>query len=218
VYASGINASIIIRIVRNARDEHISAIERLNEHTDGDVGFFLVEIHAIKIDESKPAPLFKIITQPNEYVKSIKASQNKELNRSKIGRYEFWSQMNEYINTSNLKLRTRKPNYDHWYNFSLGSSQYHLTVNLLDRENKIRIALWIINDKAIYEKLFANKDKLENMLGELEWDKKEEAKASQIADYINGFSFDITDNRQELFKLITKKIMEFQKAFKPFLS
>lgn len=39
-YASGYDAEIIIWIVENAREEHIRAIDWLNEHTDEDINFF----------------------------------------------------------------------------------------------------------------------------------------------------------------------------------
>lgn len=218
VYASGVDASVIIWIVKNARPEHISAVEWLNEHTDGDIGFFLVEIHAIKIGDSDPAPQFKVVTQPNEYVKSVKISGDKELSRSQIGRYEFWSQMNAYMEESGIKLSIRKPSYEHWYDFRLGSSKYNLTVNLLDNENKIRIALWIGNNKEIFDNLFKNKDTIESAYGaKLEWDRKELRAASWVADYINGFSFDNQSNWRELQERIITKVLNFQKTFKPFL-
>ncbi|WP_199753650.1 hypothetical protein [Brachyspira aalborgi] len=40
-YASGKLANIIIWIVKEAREEHIAAIEWLNNHTDKEIGFFL---------------------------------------------------------------------------------------------------------------------------------------------------------------------------------
>lgn len=43
-YASGKSADVIIWIVRRAREEHIAAIEWLNNHTDDKIGFFLCEI------------------------------------------------------------------------------------------------------------------------------------------------------------------------------
>ena len=72
-YASGLDASVVVWLVASAREEHASAIEWLNKHTDDDVSFFLVEIHAYKIGDSEPAPQFKIIEQPNDFVKSVKA-------------------------------------------------------------------------------------------------------------------------------------------------
>ena len=44
-YASGKNADIIIWLVKKAREEHKSAIEWLNNHTDEKIGFFLCEIN-----------------------------------------------------------------------------------------------------------------------------------------------------------------------------
>lgn len=218
VYASGVNASVIVWIVKDARPEHVSAVEWLNEHTDSEIGFFLVEIHAIRIGDSVPAPQFKIIAQPNEYMKTVKTSGDKELTRSQLGRYEFWTRMNAFMEDNNVKLAVRKPNYDHWYDFKLGSSKYHLTVNLLDWEGKIRIALWISNSKEIFDELYKNKDAIELKYGSaLEWDRKDSQKASWVADYISGFSFDDQSNWVDLQNEVISKIQSFQNALKPFL-
>lgn len=218
VYASGVDASVIVWIVKNARPEHVSAVEWLNDHTDSDIGFFLLEIHAIKIGISEPAPQFKIIAQPNEYMKSVKTGGDKELTRSQLGRYEFWTQMNTYIEESGIRLAKRKPNYDHWYDFKLGSSKYHLTVNLLDGENKIRVALWISNDKKIFDSLYANKEAIESVYGStLEWDRKDLQKASWVADYIPGFSYDDQSNWRELQEQVIAKVLEFNKTLKRYL-
>ena len=70
-YASGLDASVVVWIVSSARQEHASAIEWLNKHTDDDLAFFLIEVHAYKIGNSEPAPQFKIIEQPNDFVKTV---------------------------------------------------------------------------------------------------------------------------------------------------
>ena len=44
-YASGKDANIIVWVVKHAREEHRSAIEWLNLHTDDEIGFFLCEIN-----------------------------------------------------------------------------------------------------------------------------------------------------------------------------
>lgn len=222
VYASGISASIIIWIVKNARLEHISAIEWLNENTDHNIGFFLIEIEAIKIGDSLPAPQFKIKAQPNNFAKSMKGNTNKELTRAKQGRYNFWTKMNEYFEDNKIGLKTRKPSYDHWYDFTIGNSNYHLSINLLDSENKIRI-LWYgyHPEKYHYDKLYEHKPEIDESLsdfGELEWDRKTDgAKASWIATYIPNFSFDNTENWNELFQTIAKRIKRFQEVLKKYL-
>ena len=72
-YASGLDASVVVWIVSSARQEHASAIEWLNKHTDDELSFFLIEVHAYTIGDSDPAPMFKIIEQPNDFAKSVKA-------------------------------------------------------------------------------------------------------------------------------------------------
>jgi hypothetical protein len=80
-YASGLDASVVVWIVSSARQEHASAIEWLNKHTDDDLAFFLIEVHAYKIGNSEPAPQFKIIEQPNDFVKTVKTiAKNSTLN------------------------------------------------------------------------------------------------------------------------------------------
>lgn len=47
------------------REEHKSAIEWLNNHTDNDTNFFLCEIKLYCIDNSDPAVKFEIAESPN---------------------------------------------------------------------------------------------------------------------------------------------------------
>ena len=63
-YASGLAPTVVIWIVKEAREEHRSAIEWLNGKTTEDVSFFLIEIHAYKIGDSLPAPKFDIVEKP----------------------------------------------------------------------------------------------------------------------------------------------------------
>ena len=73
-YAAGKGAEVVIWVVARARDEHRQAIEWLNQHTDSDFGFFLVEIELWSIGDSLPAPRFSVVEQPNEWTKAIKLS------------------------------------------------------------------------------------------------------------------------------------------------
>ena len=74
-YAAGKGAEIIVWVVACARDEHRQAIEWLNQHTDNNFGFFLVEIELWSIGNSLPAPRFSVVEQPNEWTKTIKLSE-----------------------------------------------------------------------------------------------------------------------------------------------
>ena len=71
-YASGKGAEVIVWIVKRARDEHRQAIEWLNQHTDSNIGFFLVEIELWQIDDSLLAPKFNVVEKPNDWAKTMK--------------------------------------------------------------------------------------------------------------------------------------------------
>lgn len=76
-YASGLDAQVVVWIVKNAKEEHRSAIEWLNNNTNSDINFFLIELHAYKIGDSLPAPYFEIIEKPNDFIKNNKVNGNK---------------------------------------------------------------------------------------------------------------------------------------------
>ena len=114
-YASGKDAEIIVWIVARARDEHRQAIEWLNQHTDNNFGFFLIEIQLWKIGDSKAAPRFHIIEQPNEWTKMVKLSA--ELTETERAKLSYWTQYNEIAkcNPEFMQLFSpQKPSKDHW--------------------------------------------------------------------------------------------------------
>lgn len=195
-YASGLDASVVVWLVASAREEHASAIEWLNKHTDDDVSFFLVEIHAYKIGDSEPAPQFKIIEQPNDFVKSVKAiSKNSDISDTEKKRLEFWTQFNEVLEERGKPFNRRKATTDHWYNVAMGSSECSISIDLVNKEHKIRVGVWISDNKNLYDNFYNNKDEIEAKCGfSLTWDRLENKKASLACTYINGLDFDNQDN------------------------
>ncbi len=218
-YASGLDAAVVVWIVQNAREEHASAIEWLNKHTDKEVSFFLIEIHAYTIGNSEPAPLFKIIEQPNDFNKNIKTlSQKGEMNESQSRRLEFWTQFNEILEERGKPFNKRKATTDHWYSVALGSSECHLTIDLVNREHKIRIGLWIDDNKDLYDSLEEKKDEIEAKTNiKFEWDRLDEKKASVICKYIDGLDFDNQSNYKELMNKVIDEIVILKNVFSKYI-
>ena len=218
-YASGLNATVIVWIVEKAREEHSSAIEWLNEHTDENVDFFLIEVHAYQIGDSKPAPFFKIIEQPNNFSKTTKAaSKDISVNKSMAKRLEFWNLFNEVIEHRGNPINKRKASTDHWYTVSIGSSKCAISVDLVNRENRIRVSLWISDDKSLFDLLFDHKNDIESALNlQLEWIRNDNKKASNICTYIHGLDFDNQSNYKELMNQTINIIIKFREVFKQYL-
>lgn len=218
-YASGLEASVVVWIVKDAKDEHASAIQWLNQRTDENASFFLIEIHAYKIGDSKPAPYFKIIEQPNDFARNIKnITKDGELPKRKIKRLEFWEKFNEIIEKRKNPFNIRKPNTQHWYSVAIGSSRCHLSVVLLNKYGFIRIELWIPDDKELYNDLFEQKEQIEREIGyALDWHNPEDKKASSISLNIEGLDFDNSSNYNDLMNKAIDKVIEFKEVFSKYL-
>ena len=218
-YASGLDAAVVVWIVASARDEHASAIEWLNKHTDDEISFFLLEVHAYKIGDSDPAPQFKIIEQPNDFVKIVKAvSKNTDMNESQKNRLEFWTQFNEVVDSKGKPFNKRKATTDHWYNVAIGSSDASISIDLVNKEHKIRVSLWISDNKDIFDALLQRKDEIEEALGfALEWNRLDNKKASYICTYIKGLDFKKQDNYPMLMEQIIDLVLKMRNVFPKFM-
>lgn len=169
-YAAGHDASLAIWIVRDAKEEHAKAIEWLNDHTDDSIGFFLLEIKVLKIDDSLPAPQFKVIVKPNEWAKAIKSDNgSRELTDTKQRQLQFWTDFRQYVSENCKSFLLQMPRAQHWYTFRIGSSIARLSCGINAVKNQISCTLYISNNKQLYDYLYSHKDELETKLGIGEW-------------------------------------------------
>lgn len=217
-YASGLNASVIIWIVESARDEHASAIEWLNKHTDGEISFFLIEVHVYQIGNSAPAPMFKIIQQPNDFVNNIKAiEKSNTMNESMARRAEFWTRFNEILTKKGPLFNKRKVTTDHWYNVSVGSSKCNIQIDLVNKYNFIRINMIVLESKEQYDNFLKHKTEIENSIGyPLTWNDGKGKKQFSIYTSIEGLDFNNKTNYDLLIEECISKVVEFKKAFEKF--
>ena len=219
-YASGLDAAVVVWIVSSARDEHASAIEWLNKHTDDEISFFLLEVHAYKIGNSDPAPQFKIIEQPNDFVKTVKTvTQNATLNEARKYYLEFWSQFNDILEQRGRPFNKRKASTDHWYNIAIGSSEAQLEIDLVNKENRIRIGMWISNNKELFDFMRQRHEEIEADLGEkLIWERLDGKKASRIFLYISGLNCKEQDNYQQLMNDAIDMVVKMKKVFPKYMT
>lgn len=218
-YASGLDAAVVVWIVQEAREEHASAIEWLNKHTGDDLAFFLIEIHAFTIGDSKTAPQFRIIQQPNEFAKMVKEiSKNTDLNESQTYRLEFWNMFNNVIEERGKTFNKHKPSTDHWYTVAIGSSKCHISIDLVNKENRIRVGLWIQNSKDLFDKLLVERENIENEANiQFEWDRLDTKKASLICTYLEGLDFENQSNYKDLMNQIIDYVVVFKKVFSKYI-
>ena len=218
-YASGLDAEVIVWIVKTAKEEHRSAIEWLNNNTNSRINFFLIELKAYTIEDSIPAPFFNVIEKPNDFIKNTKINNSSDnLNKSQSERLEFWNRFNEILIDKGKPFNVRKATTDHWYDVAIGTSSAHVTITLVNKESKIGVELYISDDKELFDKLFEKKNLIEDELGlKLDWQRLDNSKASRIKYYINGLDFDNHSNYDELINKTIDLAVVMRDIFKKYI-
>jgi hypothetical protein len=182
-YASGLDAPIVVWIVKSAREEHTRAVDWLNEHTDEEINFFIIKMEVWQIGDSAVAPKFQIISRPNDWAKAVKSSGAQKLSEHKLKQQRFWTEFKEFAKNSK-KLRLRKPSPQHWYDISIGKSYAHISLSVNSVNNTLGCEIYIPNDedKAVITELSSQKSKIEKELVgyKLEWMPLLGKKASRI--------------------------------------
>ena len=219
-YASGLDAKVVVWIVKEAREEHRSAIEWLNNNTNSNINFFLIEIHAYKIGNSDNAPMFQVIEQPNDFIKNNKSiNSNDTMNKSQSQRLEFWNQFNNVLVERGKPFNVRKATTDHWYNVAIGTSDAHIDITLVNKDSVIGVELYITDNKDLFDKLYQKKDEIESDLGfKLDWRRLNNSKASRIVTFIKSLNFDDHSNYNELINKTIDLAVLMRDTFKKYIN
>jgi len=121
-YATGFSASTVVWIAEIVRDQHRQALEWLNQRTDEDTQFFGVVIDVFKIEDSKPAYVFKAVVSPIEWQKSKKRQASGTVSpKGEIYRHYFQGlidELREKHKFTNAKIGQPQ----NWYSFASGVS------------------------------------------------------------------------------------------------
>lgn len=187
-YASGKDAKYIVWIVKDAREEHRAAIEWLNKISDDTIGFFLVEIQLWRIDDSKPAPKFEVVEQPNGWSKAAKITGVSEGGAAVQFKYSYWTKFNDEAwngSTDFVKtFKTHKASSERSYALNLGSAKVYMTLLLNTKTDVIAVEFAINSpdlDKTNYDILFTHKAEIENRIGAiLDWRRLDDKKMSRV--------------------------------------
>lgn len=218
-YASGLDAKVIVWIVKEAKEEHRAAIEWLNNYTSSEIDFFLIEIHAYKIGDSNPAPKFEVVEKPNDFVKRSKNKDDGELNTSQTERLIFWQLFNDRVELKGKPFNIRKPTTDHWYDIAIGTSAAKIAVDLVNKENCIILELYIHSDKDLYDSLYEKKNEIEGETGlTFEWNRLDSKKACRIKHFIYGLDFDNHSNYNQLMDEVIDKAIIMRKVIQKYLN
>lgn len=95
-YLAGLETHTMVWVAPHFREEHLSAIKWLNEHTVDPFAFFAVRLRVVRIGDSPLAPLFEVIERPNNWDRQV-AEQKRavEGSLSELGQHRlaFWTHL-----------------------------------------------------------------------------------------------------------------------------
>ena len=212
-YASGLGAEIIIWLVKEVLEEHEQAIDWLNENTDEKINFFAIKMEVWKIADSPPAPKFHVISKPNNWTKSVKQSIQKgaltELNQLQL---KFWEQFKLYVEENNIGLKLRKPFPQHWYDLSVGRSDFHIGLTVNSQKKELGCEAYISDSKETYFTFFENKEEVDSKIDGLEWMELPTKKASRVKKVFKG-DLKKESNWNDHFKWLAETAVNFQETF-----
>lgn len=175
-YAAGLNAVTIVWIAKKFTEEHRAALDWLNERTDISINLFGLEVELWRIGNSPIAPKFNIISQPNDWSRTVQRAAAgtdgiRPINQLQL---KYWTAFKDYMESSNSVVRCSKPQPHHYMNLPIGRSGVHLAAIISSWNSKtnrkggeIRVQLYLHGPKAKQELalLERRKGELEQALG-----------------------------------------------------
>ncbi|MFC9358816.1 DUF4268 domain-containing protein [Rhodococcus sp. NPDC057014] len=190
VYASGLDASTVIWVAPNFREEFRSALDWLNEHTDSELGFFGVEIGIVQIGHGPPAPVFDIVSRPNDWQKTVKTAGNAAEARTatpaNTARQVLFHEVLTAANTRQPAISVPKPQKGNWISFA-GSPFGTWGMSISDDRMRVEAYIDTYNadiNNALFDEFAAEADSWQAQCGlDLVWERLDDRRASRIAAY-----------------------------------
>lgn len=179
-YAAGVDADIIVWIAPDFNDEHLDAVQWLNENSREGVDLFAIKLEVWKIKDSPPAVRLNPIEKPSEWKE--KAQRRKgELSDRERRREEFWTTFRNRIREESTRLRARKPQPRHYYSNPIGVGGYHISFYVDESEEELGLELTIEDNADAYVELKDQAAEIENELGaELYWGELRETRSGKM--------------------------------------
>lgn len=194
-YSAGTDARTIVWMATRFREEHRQALDWLNQVAEGNARFFGVEIQAVRIADSPPAPLFQLRAQPNDWASLVSSTTRASVVSSGKGGFyiQFWSSFIERVREEHPDwTNARKPSSANWLSMPCpfkGGPYYSAS---FAAGGKLRSELYIDypqpdDVESLYGFLAEHQDHIETSYGSsLSWEPLTGRRASRIAEYRSG--------------------------------
>ena len=226
-YAAGYDAYAIIWLTREFRDEHRQALDWLNQRTDEDTQFFGVVVEAWRIDDSRPAPHFRVVAMPNNWQKrtvSVARESSARIESEQGKRYqEFYRPIVQAVAAELQFTGSRNSMPRRWLSFQTGVHGVRYGANFYQYSGtaNVELAIWR-SDKEWNERLFdlllERKKQIETeLVGDLEWERLDGFQSCRISAKQPASIDDDDDSLAHLQDWMVERLLAFKRVFTPHL-
>lgn len=206
VYASGLEASVVIWVAPDFRDEHRRALDWLNERTDTGVDFFGVEIGLVQIGAAGPrAPVFEVVSRPNAWQKDVKETSGAAgagtLSPVNAARQDFFAGVLAEVVSARREIRLPSRGKDSWISFASGPFGYWSIS--CDRSNRCKVEAYLDKgdralNKALFDELAEEAERWSAETGlPLLWQRRDDRQSCSIAVQGEPISFEDAQARTD---------------------
>ena len=220
-YLTNLEANTAIWIVSNPIDEHMKAIEWLNEITPDNISFYLIKVEAIRI-ESQPlaAPLFTVVKGPSRESRQL-GKEKKEYAERHVLRKEFWTQLLEKAKDKTDLHSNVSPSV--YSGIGQGAGKSGIGYNYVITYKHASCEIYLDRGKGFeepninkirFDKLYEHKDQIEEEFGgKLNWERLDNRRASRISIEFEGIGLKDKDKWDDLQNKMIDAMIRLEKAF-----
>jgi hypothetical protein len=134
-------------VIWTIREEHRAAIDWLNASTVEGFNFFAIEVEALRIGTSSPAPRFNAVAKPNDWSRGVaratRSTAGGQLDDRAKAYISYWSGFGAFLQEKGAPWKILTPSRDHWSNFGVGRSGFVLSVTAGFRDRKLGVEIYI---------------------------------------------------------------------------
>ncbi len=219
-YMVSLESKTAVWIVSDPRSEHVGVISWLNESSSAN--FFLVKIEVIRIDNSKPAPLFTLVIGPSDESRSVSRTKQDLAERHMI-RYRFWEELLEKAKSKTNLHANISPTHDNWISASAGKTGMAYTYCIRQHDWQVELGIDLGKGKdeetrEVFQHFYSYKNEIEQAFGsELVWDLVEGRRATRIKKDGENGGYRDEDNWQDIHQDMINTMVSLEKALTKYI-
>ena len=211
----------VIWIAEAIREEHRAAIDWLNASTIEGFNFFAVEVEALRIGSSPPAPWFNVVAKPNDWsrgvVRATRSADGGPMDDRAKAYSAYWSGFSAFLQERRAPFKMNTSPRDYWCSFGIGRTGFILSVTATFRDRRLGVEIYINHRaaKTAFDLLAADRQVIEAEFGgPLDWQRLDDKKACRIALFRTDMDPNVEAQRPSQYEWFLDQMERFSRVFR----